>query len=125
MMRTLMAALVVTLAGCSAPQPTPASAPEPAAAAPARIDPDLAQAGLSLAQARCAACHAVSGPGPSPMAAAPAFQDIGARYDFEVLREELIAGVHVGPGEMPTFELTLDEADALLAYLQSAQAEAP
>lgn len=104
----------LALAGCSGGGAQPRAA---AGAAPM----ELTQAGLVLAQAQCAACHAVAGAGPSPNPNAPPFQDIRARYDFDVLREELIAGVHVGPGEMPTFALSLDEVDALMAYLESVQ----
>ncbi len=105
----------IALAACAAP-----SEAGPRSTAAEEAISDLA--GLALAEANCAACHDVSGAGPSPMAAAPAFKDIASRYNTEVLREELIAGVHVGPGDMPTFTRSVDEVDALIAYLQFAHA---
>ncbi len=116
-MRTYSLAFIAfALAGCAGP----AEQGGRLRASPAEAE--QIGAGANLAAALCAQCHAVDGAGPSPMEGAPAFQDIAARYDFEVLRDELIAGVHVGPGEMPTFQLTLAEVDALIAYLRAASA---
>lgn len=96
-----------------------AAAPPPAAQDPGRIE-----AGAEIAQAKCSACHAVGREGESPRIGAPAFRALNQRYSIEVLHEELISGLHVGVAEMPTFDLSIAEADALAAYLHAIQEEA-
>ncbi len=41
------------------------------------------------------------------------------RYDPEMLTEDLIEGIRVGHDGMPNFDMSVLEADALVAYLKS------
>jgi len=107
--------LCAALAACAAPAEESAIAPSAA---------DLAEDGRVIAQAQCASCHAVTESGESPLAAAPPFRTILSRYRADVLEEELIQGIQVAH-PMPEFHFNPQGADALIAYLQSIQQEAP
>jgi cytochrome c len=78
--------------------------------------------GRAVAQENCASCHAIGMRGRSPFPEAPPFRDIGRRYRFPVLEEELIAGVGVGHPPMPKFQLSARGVDALLLYMRHIQA---
>ena len=78
--------------------------------------------GREVARANCASCHAIDLRGASPLAEAPPFRDIGRRYRFPVLEEELIAGIGVGHPPMPKFQLSPRGVDALLLYMRHIQA---
>ncbi|MGE0595589.1 MAG: cytochrome c [Hyphomonadaceae bacterium] len=80
----------------------------------------MAQDGREIAEAECAGCHAVGPYGESPNPTAPVFRTVLARYNAEVLEEELIAGIRV-THPMPDFQFNPQGADALIAYLQSIQ----
>lgn len=84
----------------------------------------LAQDGREIAEAQCAACHAVGRYGDSPAPEAPPFRRVLARYDSEVLEEELIQGIQVSH-PMPEFQFNPQSVDALIAYLQSIQETPP
>ncbi len=88
---------------------------EPAARA------DLASAGRALAYNRCGSCHATAEHGDSPNPASPKFRNLGVIYRFDVLETELREGIHVGDANMPQFNFSIDETDALIAYLRSIQ----
>jgi mono/diheme cytochrome c family protein len=87
---------------------------------PDRNPASLANDGREIAEAQCAQCHAVDSYGESPHAQAPAFRAILARYDANVLEEELIAGIRVAH-PMPEFQFNPQGTDALIAYLRSIQ----
>lgn len=116
-MRRLLGAMTMLLlaAGCAG-----ASPPSEGQAVQESI-----ATGAEIAQLRCGACHAVSSTGVSPNPNAPPFPALSSRYRLEVLQEELINGLHVGVAEMPSFSFSIEEADALTAYLRSIQAPAP
>jgi mono/diheme cytochrome c family protein len=95
------------LAGCAAQQ----------------ADSPLANDGREIAEAQCAQCHAVGRDGASPNPGAPPFRTLLARYNADVLEEELIAGIRVAH-PMPEFQFNPQGTDALIAYLRSIQ-EAP
>jgi mono/diheme cytochrome c family protein len=78
-----------------------------------------AEAGHGLVQARCASCHAVEMTGVSPRSEAPPLRDLYKRYPVDGLRSALLAGVHVGHRDMPTFRMPTSEVEAVLAYLKS------
>ncbi len=111
--RLLAAAAALALAACAQTQ---AEAP-PAAAG------DQVATGRAIAEAECASCHAVGEAGASPLPDAPAFRHIRARYRFDVLAEELRAGIHVGDARMPAFDLSVQQIDALIAYLGALETE--
>ncbi len=109
----LAAACALALAACAQTQ---AEAPHAAAR-------DQVVSGQAIAQSECGSCHAVGEAGASPLPDAPAFRHLRARYRFDVLAEELRAGVHVGDARMPAFDLSVQEIDALIAYLGALEAE--
>lgn len=109
MMRTIVSAVALVLAGCAAPSE--------------KFEPALesvANDGRGIAEAQCAACHAVGGYGESPNPAAPLFRTLLSRYRADVLEEELIAGIQVAH-PMPEFQFNPQGADALIAYIRSIQ----
>ena len=81
--------------------------------------------GQAIAQSHCSSCHAVSVSGESPAPEAPPFRTLSHNYRVETLEEALAEGISVGHPAMPQFEFAPDDVDALVAYLQSVQEEAP
>ena len=78
-----------------------------------------AKRGETIARTNCAGCHAIGRVGASPLADAPAFRDLHRRYPVTDLAEALAEGITTGHPTMPEFRLDPDEAQALIAYLQS------
>jgi len=111
--RLLAAAAALALAACAQTQ----------AETPRVASSDQVATGRAIAQAECASCHAVGETGASPLPDAPAFRHIRARYRFDVLAEELRAGIHVGDARMPAFDLSVQQIDALIAYLGALETE--
>lgn len=75
--------------------------------------------GEEIAARNCGRCHGLGDSLTSPRPAAPPLRLLAQRYHTEVLQEELIAGLHFGIAEMPKFELSVAESDALTAYIES------
>lgn len=75
--------------------------------------------GETIALTNCARCHAVGRYGESPLKAAPPFRKLHERYPVTDLAEALAEGITTGHPAMPEFRLDPDEADNLIAYLQS------
>lgn len=75
--------------------------------------------GRQLVETNCSACHAVGTSGTSPHKSAPPFREVVTRYDPSALEEALAEGILVGHPDMPQFELTPDQIDAVVAYLGS------
>lgn len=82
-------------------------------------------AGEEVARRNCGGCHALGDSLASPRPDAPPLRLLAQRYRTEVLHEELVAGLHFGIADMPKFALSLAEADALTAYLDSLAKPAP
>jgi mono/diheme cytochrome c family protein len=76
--------------------------------------------GEGAARLYCATCHATGHTGASPNPASPPFPRIAERY-----RNKRLAGVFFIDGTvvrhpgMPQFEIPIQEADGLIAYLRS------
>lgn len=117
MMRLFMAAAVLLVSACAAPEPPPT---DPAAVSVGTELEELAADGRDIAEAQCAACHAIGEYGESPNPQAPVFRTIFQRYDPSVLEDELIAGIRVSH-PMPAFQLNPQGVDALIVYLRSVQ----
>ncbi len=97
-----------------------AAAPEPLReTSPVRAN---VHAGAALAQRLCVACHAIGPHGASPMEEAPTFRRLGERYPPGALAEAFAEGVVVGHPAMPEFELTPEEIEHLIAYMEWTQA---
>ena len=62
---------------------------------------------------------AVGKTGASPHDEAPPFRDLHLRYDVADLTEGLVEGLVSGHPDMPEFEFTPEQADAVVAYLKS------
>jgi cytochrome c len=77
--------------------------------------------GRRIAETQCAACHAVGVTGQSSLESAPKFRSIGQKYDVDNLAEALVEGIAVGHPDMPQFEFSPEQSDALIAYLKSIQ----
>ncbi|MEE7456209.1 cystathionine beta-lyase [Methylorubrum populi] len=78
-----------------------------------------AQRGATIARTHCARCHAVWRVGGSPLAEAPPFRLLHRRYPVSDLGEALAEGITTGHPTMPEFRLDPDEAQALIAYLET------
>lgn len=105
---------IVSLTACANPKP--------------KLEQDIANAsaeaiaaGAEIASTRCGSCHNAGAAGESPLPQAPPLRALAQRYRLEVLREEFQQGVHVGVEQMPKFDLSIAEIDALSAYLASIQ----
>jgi mono/diheme cytochrome c family protein len=107
-------ALALFLAACAGPE-------KPAVADIADEQAAQIEDGRYVARENCSTCHAIDVRGESPLAAAPPFREIGRRYSFPVLQEELIEGIGVGHPPMPRFQLSPLGVDALVAYLRHIQ----
>ena len=83
---------------------------------------DDAPAGRAMAQKLCARCHAIGPIGDSPLAEAPPFRTFSSKYPIDSLAEAFAEGIVVGHPDMPEYKFEPDEIDALLAYLDSIQA---
>jgi cytochrome c len=77
--------------------------------------------GHALAQTQCAACHATGLYDESRAPEAPAFRRLSETYRVANLEEALAEGISVGHPAMPAFVFAPEDADALIAYLQSIQ----
>ena len=80
--------------------------------------------GKALAETHCATCHAIGTSGASPLTDVPPFRTLGQKYDLDNLQEALAEGIAVGHPEMPQFEFSPEQSDALIAYLKSIQPQA-
>lgn len=120
--RTLLLASSLALAACTAPEAPPASS---AGDETASYDAGLAASGREVAAQHCANCHAIDPGQKSPVSEAPSFHGILARYNSESLAEDLIEGIRVGHDQMPVFDMDVQTADALVAYLKWLDNRAP
>jgi mono/diheme cytochrome c family protein len=75
--------------------------------------------GLAFATTNCAPCHAIGKTGDSPNGEAPALRTLHERYPVENLEEALAEGIVVGHPDMPQFQLTPLQIEALIAYLKT------
>ena len=90
---------------------------EPEAVA-AESDKLIAQ-GKVLAEKNCAWCHAIGPTGDSPNSRAPRWRDLSNRHPVLALREPLTRGIARPHDEMPKFELSDQEIDTIVAYINS------
>ncbi len=80
--------------------------------------------GRHIAETHCSGCHATGTSGQSPRKEAPLFRRLGQKYELDDLQEALAEGIAVGHPDMPQFEFSPEQGDALIAYLKSIQAPA-
>lgn len=79
--------------------------------------------GRAIAERECATCHALDKSNLSPRADAPPMHELLAKYNQDVLANDLIEGIKLGHQDMPQFDFNVLAADALIAYLRSVQPE--
>ena len=84
----------------------------------AESDKLIAQ-GKVLAEKNCAWCHAIGPSGDSPNSRAPRWRDLSNRHPVLALREPLTRGIARPHDEMPKFELSDQEIDTIVAYINS------
>ncbi|WP_159729809.1 cytochrome c [Methylosinus sp. Ce-a6] len=79
--------------------------------------------GRAIAKANCSRCHAIGARGKSPNPASPPFRSLTKKYPLDNLEEALAEGIVVGHGglDMPRFEFSPAQIEALLAYTASIQ----
>ena len=82
-------------------------------------DPVVVERGRMIAGAQCASCHGIGAADESPFEQAPPFRRIVQRHPMAQLSKTFADGMALGHGNMPPFELTSTETEALLAYLSS------
>jgi cytochrome c len=83
--------------------------------------------GRETAEAHCAICHAVglTDASPTEINVETAFRLLYKRYPIEMLVEAAKSGSISGHDEMPGFDFTVEEAQALLAYIDSLAPDQP
>jgi cytochrome c len=75
--------------------------------------------GQRLVEANCARCHAIGKTGTSPFAPAPPFRDVALNYTPEELVDGFMEGLAVRHKAMPDWAMTMEQAEAIAAYILS------
>lgn len=86
---------------------------------------ELVDFGREIAKVNCASCHAISTDDQSQHPEAPPLRELSARYPLDALEEAFVEGIYVGHPDMPQFEASPEQVDALLAYLDTIQNPTP
>ena len=98
--------------GCATPEgPRTASRPNPFAI----------ESGREIAEFHCASCHQIGPKGESPSLMAPPFQGLYISYSRLAFRKAVMTAAGEGPHAMPGYDLSREQVDDLLAYLESAR----
>ena len=79
----------------------------------------ILERGRAIAEQKCARCHAIGRDDERPHAIVTPFRDLHTRYPIEMLTDAQASGVISGHDEMPMFELSTEDLNALLAYIDS------
>lgn len=81
----------------------------------------IIERGRAIAEANCSTCHAVgtSDESPTRINVNTAFRNLYERYPIPMLVEAAKTGSISGHDEMPGFDFPLEDARALLAYIDS------
>ena len=87
---------------------------EAAAQSPATI-----ARGRALAEAKCARCHAIGIDDERPHDIVTPFRDFHTRFPIDMLVDAQATGAISGHDEMPMFELSQSDVNALLTYIDS------
>jgi mono/diheme cytochrome c family protein len=109
--RTALSAILgLALAGCA----TGGEAQAPGVAPVGEVD-----RGRQLAERSCAGCHALDAREERAIGRAPALHDVRLRLSAESLHRRLKDMDRYGHDEMPPMDLSADEIDDLLAFLDT------
>lgn len=96
-----------------------------ASASPLQAASDQAIRGSAIAAEKCGRCHAVGVADDSPHTITPPLRSLAADYPIAMLVEALKSGTVGGHDEMPQFDLSLEDATALVAYIDSLNPAGP
>lgn len=80
--------------------------------------------GRDLVARNCASCHAIDRNEQSPNPKSPPFRSLATRHSGLSLREPLTRGIAAPHDQMPKFDLTTDDVDSIIAYINSLAAPA-
>lgn len=80
---------------------------------------EAASLGASLVEDNCLTCHAISSDSASPNTLAPSLATVLENNSADVLFDDFRTGIHLGHETMPTFDFSIQETDALVAYLKA------
>ncbi len=98
--------------GCATPEgPRAASRPNPFAI----------ERGREIAEFHCASCHRIGPKGESPSLMAPPFHSLYISHSRLAFSKAVTTAAGEGPHAMPGYDLSRDQVDDLLAYLESAR----
>ncbi|MEM9029076.1 MAG: tetratricopeptide repeat protein [Pseudomonadota bacterium] len=75
--------------------------------------------GKTLATILCSRCHAIDRKDVSTNPNAPAFRTLTSRYPLLEIREPITRGIAAPHREMPAFNLTSQDVDKIIAYVNS------
>jgi mono/diheme cytochrome c family protein len=83
----------------------------------------LIDSGRVIAKVNCGRCHAIGLRGKSPNPKSPPLRGLAKKYPLTHMEEALAEGIVVGHEgeEMPPFQFSAQQIEALLAYLASVQ----
>jgi len=83
--------------------------------------------GRAIAEANCGVCHAIGLDDASPtrVNVNTAFRKLYERYPIAMLEEAARTGYISGHDEMPGFDFSLEDAHALLAFIDSFAPDKP
>lgn len=77
--------------------------------------------GKKIVETNCSGCHAIGTDDKSTHKDAPAFRTLSKRYPIDALAEAFAEGIYAGHPDMPEFEASPEQIDAILAYMTSIQ----
>jgi len=88
-------------------------------APPALADEAAIARGKALVEINCTRCHNVTEAGESPLTDAPPFREVAKNYTVDELVDGFMEGLAVRHPMMPDWDMTLDQAEEIAAYVMS------
>jgi cytochrome c len=82
---------------------------------------DPALHGRALLAEFCGKCHAIRSVGKSRHPDAPPFRTLGRSFDLDQFPRLLERGISAGHPDMPEIKFSVDDANAVAAYLRTIQ----
>ncbi|WP_374833806.1 c-type cytochrome [Paenochrobactrum pullorum] len=82
---------------------------------------ELIEYGKKIVEVNCSGCHAIGTDDKSTHKDAPPFRTLSKRYPIDALAEAFAEGIYAGHPDMPEFEASPEQIDAILAYMSSIQ----
>lgn len=82
---------------------------------------ELIEYGKKIVEVNCSGCHAIGIDDKSIHKDAPPFRTLSKRYPIDALAEAFAEGIYAGHPDMPEFEASPEQIEAILAYMTSIQ----